>query len=228
MTCEPIDVTCEPVSKKARMDDMDGESLEKRIKLLEQEKQSNVDLLREKVRMLSLQSEPSNALILLTLDELARLARARRHIDADTYEELARQASRHQDKICIASLCLSVLSGKASDVISKAMKQCMKGKSDKTTSEVGKRDDGARPSSPMTVLYPQHYMYPMYPPHTGFGFHRPGFSGYSRRFASPTPRFGRGASGSWSTTRPVCHFCESSSHLVKDCELMKKAKKEQL
>ena len=50
--------------------------------------------LKEKVRMLCLQSEPSHSLILLTLDELAKVSRR-----PFFYDELARQANKYQSKL---------------------------------------------------------------------------------------------------------------------------------
>jgi hypothetical protein len=44
------------------------------------------------------------------------------------YEELARQAIRHQTKVDVTSLCLSVLGGRAADAISKAISKCLKEK----------------------------------------------------------------------------------------------------
>jgi exosome complex RNA-binding protein Rrp42 (RNase PH superfamily) len=46
--------------------------------------------------------------ILLTLRELAKHLRKADAEDAEVYEELARQAIRHQTKVDVTSLCLSV------------------------------------------------------------------------------------------------------------------------
>lgn len=62
------------------------------------------------------------------MEELAAKARSLGHEDAETFEELARQATRNQGRINIMSLTLTVLGGKASDIITKALSKCMKGK----------------------------------------------------------------------------------------------------
>jgi hypothetical protein len=67
-------------------------------------------------------------LILLTLRELAKHLRKADAEDAEVYEELARQAIRHQTKVDVTSLCLSVLGGRAADAISKAISKCLKEK----------------------------------------------------------------------------------------------------
>lgn len=62
------------------------------------------------------------------MEELATKARSLGHEDAETFEELARQATRNQGRINIMSLALTVLGGKASDIITKALSKCMKEK----------------------------------------------------------------------------------------------------
>jgi hypothetical protein len=91
-------------------------------------KLERVKELKEKVRALCLQQEPSICLILLTLEELAKHSRKADAEDAEVYEELARQAIRHQAKVDVTSLCLSVLGGRAADAISKAISKCLKEK----------------------------------------------------------------------------------------------------
>lgn len=71
-------------------------------------------------------SEPSIPLILLTMDELANVARRTAHDVVEMFEELVRQANRYQSKLDIASFCLSVLGGKSADVIAKAISKCLK------------------------------------------------------------------------------------------------------
>ncbi|CAG2195340.1 unnamed protein product [Mytilus edulis] len=69
------------------------DDLEDRIANLENTtKEEVVKNLKEKVRTLCLQDNPSDSLILLTLEELAKAARRVNHDDADTFEELTRQA----------------------------------------------------------------------------------------------------------------------------------------
>lgn len=87
-----------------------------------------VQELKEKVRTLCLQDDPSNALVLLTLDEPSKAARKLNHEEADMFEELYRQANRYQSKLQISNLCLSVLDGKVADAISKAISKCLKDK----------------------------------------------------------------------------------------------------
>lgn len=60
------------------------------------------------------------SLILLTVEDLVKVARKVSHEDAETFEELSRQATRYQAKLDISSLCLLVLGEKAADAISKA------------------------------------------------------------------------------------------------------------
>ena len=91
-------------------------------------KLERVKELKEKVRTLCLQQEPSIALILLTLEELAKHLRKADAEDAEVYEELAREAIRHQTKVDVTSLCLSVHGGRAADAISKAISKCLKEK----------------------------------------------------------------------------------------------------
>ena len=83
---------------------------------------------KDKMRFLCTQNNPSEALILLALDELTRKAKDCQHEDAYTYEELLRQASRNQGKINIVTLTLNVLEGKASDLVSKILSKCLKEK----------------------------------------------------------------------------------------------------
>ena len=74
------------------------------------------------MRSLCLQTAPSEPLILLTLEELSRVSRRQGHVDVEIYEELARQAKKNQGKVDMATLCLTALSGKAGDVITKFKK----------------------------------------------------------------------------------------------------------
>ncbi|XP_076086822.1 uncharacterized protein LOC143057404 [Mytilus galloprovincialis] len=65
------------------------DDLEDRIANLENTtKEEVVKNLKEKVRTLCLQDNPSDSLILLTLEELAKAARRVNHDDADTFEKL--------------------------------------------------------------------------------------------------------------------------------------------
>ena len=78
----------EPKQKRSKIDLFD------RINKLEEASRDSVTELKEKVRMLALQSTPSGALMLLTVEELAQTARRTCH--ADMFEELSRQALKHQ------------------------------------------------------------------------------------------------------------------------------------
>ena len=63
--------------------------------------------LKDKVRTLCLQPQPSDSLIRLALHELAGQE------DTEMYEELTRQANRHRAKLDISYLCLLVLTGES-------------------------------------------------------------------------------------------------------------------
>ena len=114
------DDTAQPVAKKQNIAKED-ESLESRISSLEKKSDDRVTQLKDQVRSLCLQTAPSEPLILLTLEELSRVSRRQGHVDVEIYKELARQAKVNQGKVDMATLCLTALSGKAGDVISKAL-----------------------------------------------------------------------------------------------------------
>ena len=154
--------------------------------------------------MLCLQSEPSHSLILLTLDELAKVSRRLGHEEADLFDELARQANKYQSKLDITSLCLSVLGGKAADVITKAISKCLK---TEAKSDCKKTDLCPQPESS-----PLHNLYAPYPVPYSFPA---SFGGFPRGSRSRPRQF---------RPRGACHFCGSYQHMVKDCEKMKAAK----
>ena len=171
------------------------------------------------MRALCLQQEPSISLILLTLEELAKHSRKADAEDAEVYEELARQAIRHQTKVDVTSLCLSVLGGRAADAISKAISKCLK---EKVESKNGDKCSKPEKNVPKPENSPLHNLYPfMYPMgfQTPFASNFPQPQGYGYRNLMPrsyTPNFRpRGA---------ACLFCDSTSHLVRDCDKMKAAK----
>ena len=171
------------------------------------------------MRALCLQQEPSISLILLTLRELAKHLRKADAEDAEVYEELARQAIRHQTKVEVTSLCLSVLGGRAADAISKAISKCLKEKVESKNGDKCSKPEKNVPkpeNSPLHNLYP--FMYPMgFQPPFASNFSQPQGYGYRNpRPRSYTPNF-----------RPrgeACLFCDSTSHLVRDCDQMKAAK----
>ena len=205
-----------PVVKRPRTEIVD------RIEKLEKGAEGRVKDLREKVRTLCLQSSPSDPLILLTLDELATQARKLRDGEADTLEELARQANRFQHKINIPNLCMSVLGGKAADVISKAMSKCLKEEKPEKTA----KEEQKRAPSPLSNVYPQQmYMYPPFPNqgYSNQGYHFQGYPnhGYSGVYPSPGGYRGRGRS----RPRGNCHLCNSPSHFMKDCGKVKEERK---
>ena len=143
-----------PAAKKARTADAPvSDQIELRIAALEKSSSTAtveaVQQLNDKVRGLALH-QLSEQLLILTLDELAKLPRQSGHVDADTYEELARQATRHQGRLDIASLCLSVMGGKVADVITKAISKCIKEKQvdAKLDTSVSKVEEGQRREVP--------------------------------------------------------------------------------
>ena len=163
---------------------------------------------------------PSEQLVLLTLDELAEAARNIGHEDADMYIELARQASLNQGKFPIASFVPSVLGGKASDLITKALTKSLKDKSrNKKEETTTKQPDAPKQSVPF-MPPGQGYMYPPWMYQMGY-IHQPSYnSSFQGRYGS----FRGGSSRPTYRQRDACHFCDSTSHLIRDCEKMKMAK----
>ncbi|CAG2204836.1 unnamed protein product [Mytilus edulis] len=96
-----------------------------RVADIEKSNEDNVKELKDNVRSLALHANPSESLILLSLDELAKKARKQNDDDAETFDELSRQAQRHQGSINVATLTLNVIGGKASDLVEKAMAKCL-------------------------------------------------------------------------------------------------------
>ena len=180
--------------------------------------EKEIEGIKEKVRLLALQNNQSEALILLSLDELAKTARSAQVEEADIYEELYRQASRNQGQINLVNLVLSVMGGKASDVVAKALSKCRKEQED--SKELANKTE-KQANSPLQNLYqppfPQPFMMPYqqgygYPFHTQFA--APGYTG--------RPRYQR--KGGPKQIGP-CLFCDAMGHLIKDC-LKFKAMKE--
>ena len=165
------------------------------------------------------QQEPSIFLILLTLEELAKHARKADAEDAEVYEEIARQAIKQQTKVDVTSLCLSLLGGRAPDAISKAISKCLKEKVESRNGDNCSKPEKNAPNpenSPLHNLYP--FMYQMgfqlpfaanFPQPQGYGYRNP-------RPRSCTPNFHPHGT--------ACLFCDSTSHLVRDCDKMKAAK----
>ncbi|KAK3107263.1 hypothetical protein FSP39_010584 [Pinctada imbricata] len=152
-----------PSSSKKRKS---SDDLEKKITMLE-EGQDSVESLKEKMRMLCLQANPNDALILLALDDLARAARKKQHSEMDTYGELVRQAHKHQHAVNIASLALGVVGGKAVDVVVKVLNKCVKEKqvesklNSNSQETEAKKNENLNYNSPMFNAYPNYPMPPM-------------------------------------------------------------------
>ncbi|CAG2184878.1 unnamed protein product [Mytilus edulis] len=194
------------------------DDLEDRIANLEiLQKEEVVKNLKEKVRTLCLQDNPSDSLILLTLEELAKAARRVNHDDADTFEELTRQANRHQLKLDISSLCLSVLGGKVADAITKAVSKCLKEKQPE-------KDTTPKPEdSPLHNLYPPYQAPCMYP-YNAMPYLQPPYPGGFNNNYRGRPRNSGNFGNSGIRQRGACLFCESTSHQIRDCDKMKAAK----
>lgn len=198
-------------SRKRKRDTSSDESLEDRVANLEKSARSPVQELKEKVRSLCMMAEPSTPLILITLEELAKVAKKEQHDESEVFEELARQALRHQTKLDIASLCLSVMGGKAADVITKAISKCMR--VEKSVESKKEFSPPKSEDSPLYNLYPSQPPYaipPQIPPYYGSyarGYN-PGFRGRNRF-----------------RPRSACLFCDSTSHTIRDCDEMKDARK---
>lgn len=199
--------------------------------------------MKDLLRSSATQQEPSDQLILWNIDRLVKVAKKYDHEDADIYEELARQANRYQGRVDMASLCLTVLGGNSSDIITKALSKCLRGnKNESTDVQSGKGEcSGTKSSeicksvaeSPLNNLYGSHLL-----PFGGLGYSPfqgqfvPHLAGpYQNMMQSPMgqfsfrPRgyrsFGRGYQR---RQRGSCWFCDSVDHLVKDCPRMKAAK----
>lgn len=215
-----------PVKKRKTIDDM-----ERRLLMLEKLEKEDVSTVKERVKALAAQQDPSEPLILITLDELARLSRKLGDKDMEVYEELYRQCGRLQGKVNIANLCLTVLGGQGADLVSKAVNKCIKEGQNLGSKCEGvkmrgemEQDQGSKGSnSPLAGLYPM-YSTPLLgaPGFQPYPFHPfSNFGTYSR------PRGYRpmGGMGRRNASRLACHFCDSTQHLVKDCELMKAARR---
>lgn len=188
-----------------------------------------VQEIKDKVRALALQSQPSESLILMTLDELSRTSRKYGHKEADTFDELYRQASKNQGKINMTTLILNVLSGNASSVVTKALSKCLQEKSfDDKMDTVCKTTPAQKPdmstqSSPLANVYSQFpSMQQPYGSQQFFPFSAPYSPGYFRPRGTASSMYPR-------PLRPKgpCHFCDIMGHQVKDCEKLKAMKRVQ-
>lgn len=198
-----------------------------------------VKTLKDKVRFLCTQNHPSEPLLLLALDELARKAKSVDHEDSDIFEELLREASRNQGKINIVTLSLNVLGGKASDLISKALSKCLKDSEQKSQDSDLKQHNetqmrtgmvsplaniyGQMPQQMMTGYNPMMMMPQQFMPYN-FGMGptpRPRYYNYNSRQNSA--RYNSHASNGPRQIGP-CLFCDATGHLIKDCAKLKAVK----
>ncbi|XP_062574215.1 uncharacterized protein LOC134236043 [Saccostrea cucullata] len=204
----------EPPAKKGKS----APSVEKRLQELEKsqknEEDKEIENVKEKVRSLALQSSPSIPLLLVSLDELARITRRKGHDEASVFDELSRQANLNQDKIDVPNFCLSVLGGKASDIVGKALSKAIKSKPETKPSETEKTP--TQTQSPLLNLYGQPNYMGYIPPHCNFvpGSHGVGSQyGYRRYQRAP-----------YRQPRTGCLFCGANDHYVRDCTKMKAAR----
>lgn len=199
--------------------------------MLEKLEKEDVSKVKERVKALAAQEDPSEPLLLITLDELSRITRKLGNKDMIVYEELYRQCGRLQGKVNIANLCLTVLGGQRADLVSKAVNKCIKEGQNfgskcegvKIRREV-EQDQGYKGlSSPLAGLYPMHSTPLLGAP----GFQPYRFHPFSNFGTYTRPRGNRpsGGMGRGNANRLACHFCDSTQYLVKDCELMKAAKR---
>ena len=207
----------EPSEKKQKHSPSDD--VLERLNKLEESSRDTVGGLRDKVRMLASQANPSDALLLLTIEELARTSRKLDSTKADTYEELSRQAFKHEGSINLSSLALSVIGSKASEDVVKALSKCVKEKQieEKLNAKKSAAEVTKETTSPLAHLYPpvgNQLMLPGQPMWPGSGYGT--YYGYNR----PTRMAGRGLY----RPRGHCYSCDSVEHNIKDCPKMKAAK----
>ncbi|XP_033730384.1 uncharacterized protein LOC117319740 [Pecten maximus] len=216
-------------------------SLEARIAFLESSTSPKVSDIKERVRILCLQPEPSNSLILLTLEELAKAARSANHEESGLYEELLRQVHRLQSKVCLPKLCLSVLGGNESEKISKAIAKCMKDvidtakESKKEAPLVGKTQTTLSPLDNLYVTLPlpgadlapmpfplQQHPNPMYGSYRGYVQQGYGQQGYGQGYGQGYRNYRRGGfRHPGQRPRGACLVCDSTAHQVRDCPKVK-------
>ena len=146
-------IVSEPSEKKRKHSPSDD--VLERLNKLEKSSRDIVGELRDKVRILAAQANPSDALLLSTIEEIAHISRKLNSTDVDTYAELSRQAFKHQGSINLSSMALSFFGSKASDEVVKALSKCVKEKqiegklNSKKSAEVTKET-----TSHLSHLYP--------------------------------------------------------------------------
>ncbi|XP_062591420.1 uncharacterized protein LOC134252893 [Saccostrea cucullata] len=201
----------EKVEKKSSKEKTEDEILS-RIEVLEKATES-VESLKEKVRGLSLQKSPNEAMILLLLEELANVARKKQHEESSVFEELSRQALKHQGSVNLLSLVLNVVGG-SSDVVIKALNKCAKEKKVESKLKIPEKTENENThQSPLANVYnpflmPQQlYQYVPY-------------QNYSMFNSRPRGRFNQ-----WKP-RGNCYFCDMPGHSIRECQKMKLAKEQ--
>jgi hypothetical protein len=189
---------------------------------LEKLEKEDVAKVKERVKALASQQDPSESLILITLDALARLSRKLGDKDMEMHEELYRQCGRLQGKVNIANLCLTVLGGQGADIVSKAANKCIKeGNLGPKSEGMKAKDEGEQNQGSRGCSSPLARLYPMYSPPLGF-FNTPGYQQYPFQplsnfgaYGKQRPYKGSGGMGRRSASRLACHICDST-HLVKE------------
>lgn len=197
----------EPPAKKQK-----GSDLEERIKQLEKDRTDEVKDLKNKVRSLALQQNPSVPLLLLLLDELAPVAKRAGHSESTLFEELSRHSHLNEKSIDVSSFVLQVLGGRASDVISKALEKA-------TRDSASKSEKAAEPKT-QQIVPPQSFL-PM-----GYGYPMQ-LGGYGPAPYGPAPYGGGYARGSrpyrggrYNNRNGSCHYCGRQGHFPRECPKM--------
>lgn len=175
--------------------------------------------IKEKVRSLATQNEPNESLMLLLLDDLARMSLEMGDESAPVFSELYRQARYNQGNVDLPNFILTVLGGGACDVVSKALAKYVKKqhKSPKLEKRAGESPE--KSVSPLTNLYPGSQAMQF----------MPFFPGFPNQYYQPR---GRGYRGSYSrggyrggkpSLAAQCWFCQGN-HYIRDCDKMKAAR----
>lgn len=176
----------------------------------------SVESLKDKVRGLALQKSPNEAMILLLLEELANVARKRQHDDSSVFEELSRQALKHQGSINLTSLVLNVVGG-SSDVVIKALNKCVKEKKvESKLTAPEKAENENTHQSPLANVY--NPINPFLMPQQSYQYTP--YQNYSMFNSRPRGRFNQ-----WKP-RGNCYFCDMPGHSIRECQKMKLAKEQ--
>ena len=186
--------------------------------------------IQEKVRAIATQVAPSESLLVSALDDLSKAAADSGHHQAHLFRQTAYEAKMNQGKIDMPAFVLEVLGKGVSDSVSRALSKTLK----KTVpvlekSPERKPKESARPSSPLSNLYPQSsqdmfsqalsFLQAFPPASFGHRGYRGGYRGSYRGGYGGGYGRGRGqAQGGY-----ACYFCGSAGHFVRECEKMKEA-----